>query len=194
MTESGIAMARALRKAASRPLLMKLQKEVTIERLGGGAVRKELLSQRTRVGKQPFNGPVQRRELSVMKRLRLQSESGFTLIELLVVVAIIGILAAIAIPQFSAYRKRGYEAQIKSDLRNAATAEEAYFAGTQPSTYKSGTLTSGNPTGFNNTTGVSLGANIGAETFILSASHANCTGVTWTYDSVGGQIAGGPCP
>ncbi len=63
-----------------------------------------------------------------MNRLRLKSESGFTLIELLVVVAIIGILAAIAIPQFSAYRKRGYEAQIKSDLRNGAVAEEAYFA------------------------------------------------------------------
>ena len=61
-----------------------------------------------------------------MHKLRLQNESGFTLIELLVVVAIIGILAAIAIPQFSAYRKRGYEAQVKSDLRNAATAQEAY--------------------------------------------------------------------
>jgi prepilin-type N-terminal cleavage/methylation domain-containing protein len=63
-----------------------------------------------------------------MDRLRLRSESGFTLIELLVVVAIIGILAAIAIPQFAAYRRRGYEAQVKSDLRNAATAMEAYFA------------------------------------------------------------------
>src|SRR5437762_5900006 len=82
-----------------------------------------------------------------MQKLRLQSESGFTLIELLVVVAIIGILAAIAIPQFSAYRKRGYEAQIKSDLRNAATAEEAYFASTQPSVYKSGAFSSGTPAG-----------------------------------------------
>ena len=72
-----------------------------------------------------------------MNRLRLQNESGFTLIELLVVVAIIGILAAIAIPQFAAYRKRGHEAQVKSDLRNAAVAEEAYFAA--ESAYKAST-------------------------------------------------------
>jgi len=59
-----------------------------------------------------------------MKRV----ESGFTLIELLVVVAIIGILAAIAIPQFAEYRKRGFDSRALSDVRNAATAEEAYFA------------------------------------------------------------------
>ncbi|RIL08499.1 MAG: prepilin-type cleavage/methylation domain-containing protein [Proteobacteria bacterium] len=57
-----------------------------------------------------------------------KNESGFTLIELLVVVAIIGILAAIAIPQFAEYRKRGFDSRALSDLRNAATAEEAYFA------------------------------------------------------------------
>lgn len=52
---------------------------------------------------------------------------GFTLIELLIVVVIIGILAAIAIPKFVNSKQKAYVAQMKSDLKNLATAEEAYF-------------------------------------------------------------------
>mgnify|MGYP003574151447 CR=1 FL=1 len=56
-----------------------------------------------------------------------KSDKGFTLIELMIVIAIIGILAAIAIPQFSAYRERSYDSAAQADLRNAATAQEAYY-------------------------------------------------------------------
>jgi len=55
-------------------------------------------------------------------------ESGFTLIELLIVVAIIGILAAIAIPQFSSYRRKAYNSAAQSDLKNFKTDMEAHYA------------------------------------------------------------------
>ena len=65
--------------------------------------------------------------LARIRKAREERDGGFTLIELLVVIIIIGILAAIAIPVFLNQRKKGYDAQVKSDLRNAATAEETYL-------------------------------------------------------------------
>jgi type IV pilus assembly protein PilA len=53
---------------------------------------------------------------------------GFTLIELLIVVVIIGILAAIAIPKFAATKDKAKLAAVRTDLRNAETAEESYFS------------------------------------------------------------------
>jgi prepilin-type N-terminal cleavage/methylation domain-containing protein len=58
----------------------------------------------------------------------LRNAKGFTLIELLIVVVIIGILAAIAIPKFANTKEKAYVSAMKSDLRNMAAAQEAYFA------------------------------------------------------------------
>jgi type IV pilus assembly protein PilA len=63
--------------------------------------------------------------------MRSTGRKGFTLIELLIVVVIIGILAAIAIPKFANTKEKAYIASMKSDLRNMATAQEAYFADNQ---------------------------------------------------------------
>lgn len=66
---------------------------------------------------------------------KIRNRKGFTLIELLIVVAIIGILAAIAIPQFSSYRAKAYNSAAQSDLKNAKTALEAFFADNQKYPY-----------------------------------------------------------
>jgi type IV pilus assembly protein PilA len=61
-----------------------------------------------------------------------REQKGFTLIELMIVIAIIGILAAIAIPQFVAYRQKSYNTEAKAELKNFYTACQAYFADSAP--------------------------------------------------------------
>jgi prepilin-type N-terminal cleavage/methylation domain-containing protein len=116
----------------------------------------------------------------------MRNEKGFTLIELLVVVAIIGILAAIAIPQFSAYRAQGFNARASSDLRNLATAEEAYFAA---NARYSSTLTQ--LTGFKQSPGVNISVSPGAAAFTASAYHGNGN-KTFDWDSTNGGLQNAP--
>ena len=60
-------------------------------------------------------------------RNRRSNQKGFTLIELLIVVAIIGILAAIAIPQFASYRQKAFNSAAQSDLKTVRTSLEGFY-------------------------------------------------------------------
>jgi type IV pilus assembly protein PilA len=64
----------------------------------------------------------------MLKRLRGNSEKGFTLIELMIVIAIIGILAAIAIPNFISYRDKAYCSGVETDVQTIMGVIADYFS------------------------------------------------------------------
>jgi type IV pilus assembly protein PilA len=126
--------------------------------------------------------------LARLYKAREEHEGGFTLIELLVVIIIIGILAAIAIPVFLNQRKKGYDAQAKSDLRNMATAEETYLTD-NPTGYTS-TLSDLTAAGFKGSSNVSSWTASGHTDVSYCLKDVSQSGTTWYFDSAAGASSG----
>jgi prepilin-type N-terminal cleavage/methylation domain-containing protein len=100
----------------------------------------------------------------------MRDNKGFTLIELLIVVVIIGILAAIAIPKFSATREKAYFAAMKSDLKNLASQQEIYYSDNYAYSGSSTAL------GFVQSNGVFVTiSNVGTTGWAASATHQALT-------------------
>ena len=118
-----------------------------------------------------------------------ENEEGFTLIELLVVIIIIGILAAIAIPVFLNQRKKGWDSAVRSDLRNAATAQETYVGDNPLGVYTS-SVPELQSAGFKNSPDANYGTTFAAN-FLIAGFYSSAA--TPVYAAGASALGGGYC-
>ena len=121
------------------------------------------------------------------KGRRVGRRRGFTLIELLIVVVIIGLLAAIAIPNYNNTKGKAYVATMKSDLRNATTMQENVFFETY--TYYNGPVPDPVLFNFQPSSGVSITlANVSNAGWAATATHTMTTRICYIYVGNGGPF------
>jgi len=129
--------------------------------------------------------------LARIRKSAEEKDQGFTLIELLVVIIIIGILAAIAIPVFLRQREKGWDAAVKSDLKNAATTQETVLTEDGAYAADSAALEAADfkfSAGSNYTGGTATMtvAAVAGTSYCLEATSAS--GAVWSYNSTTGGL------
>lgn len=116
----------------------------------------------------------------------MKGKKGFTIIEIMIVVVVIGILAAIAIPQFAGYRQRTQDTAAKSALHQLAKAQEDYY--TQHETYTAGRGNLYAASGWTVEPPVVVNILSASKTSWSATAAHQASSNTWTYSSSEGGI------
>lgn len=128
--------------------------------------------------------PIRRAEIEIRR-------GGFSIIELLVVMSIIALLGSIAIPRFTGATERSFEATVKSDVRNALSAQEIYYL--DNGSYAAFDLEPGGSVDepdFSASAGVSVTATTDGSTVRIIGSHQS-SDTTWCMSSNSGAVVEG---
>lgn len=110
-------------------------------------------------------------------------ERGFTLLELLFTLVVIGILSAIVVPEFKAYRQRAFDSRAQQDARNVALAEEAYYLDNEEYLSCEQSDCRALPGIARLSDGVNLAVEVQEDSFIVSSTHEKGSGKIFVWDS-----------